>query len=111
MSSEQDNELDSTFFSYGSSCCHSQRVTTSSGAISHYISCQCQADNCNSDLPPLKIPSAGNPQSTTAKRILNAGNPPSTAANRISSAGFAPQPISKLFIVFVAKIAVLSIIR
>src|SRR6218665_122500 len=91
-----------TFFRHGSSCC----LGTSSPLLGvEGIECFCQMDNCNGDLPH-QIPNAGGLPSTTANRISTQ----STIAQRKSSDGFSPQPIRKLSIVFVAIIAVLSII-
>lgn len=92
-----------TYFSYGSSCCQWFRSTRTD---TESMICQCQTDNCNGVLPH-RMPNAGDMPSTIANRI----SAQSTIAQRKSSDGFSPQPIGKLSIVFVAMIAVLSIIR
>lgn len=105
---EQYGSINATYFAYGSGCC---RVVSSTDIASQskVINCECYADNCNGDLPH-QIPNPGHLQSTTANRLSSAGDQQSTRANKISSAGSLPQAISKLSIVFVAMIAVLSII-
>ena len=74
------NLVNFTFFTYGNSCCYSISGT-SDGLKIQTIACECQADNCNGDLP-----------------------------HQIPNASFSPQAITELSIVVVATIAVLSII-
>src|SRR6218665_3380219 len=68
-----------TSFSYGSSCCYSFLTNTEVRSIT----CQCQMDNCNGDLPH-GMPNAGDLPSTIANRISTQ----STMAQRKSSDGF-----------------------
>lgn len=82
MYNEQFKQYNYTFFIYGSSCCLSTNGFTQDGVAYETISCMCQKDDCNGDLPH-KLP-----------KTLNTG--------------LSLKPVSKISIGIFAIFAVLS---